>query len=215
LRAQGRFTQALESLRRADAIGSQTPGWRHPFADWIRQCERLVELDRKLPTVLRGDAEPSSEAERLELAALCQHPSKRLHASATRLYAAAFTADPKLTSDLSRQHRYYAACSAVLAAAGQGEDAKHLPDKVTLLLRGQALRWLQDDLALYTKLADREEATVKQVVRRRLAHWQEDTDLASVRDKAALDRLPEDERQQWRMLWEDVAAVLKKVEPQR
>jgi len=35
--------------------------------------------------------------------------------------------------------------------------------------------------------------------------------LASVRDKAALDKLPEDERQQWRQLWDDVAALLKKV----
>jgi hypothetical protein len=86
---------------------------------------------------------------------------------------------------------------------------------VVLMLRGQALRWLQADLALYTNLADREEATVKQALRQRLAHWQQDTDLASVRDKAALDRLPEDERRQWRKLWEDVAAVLQKVEPQK
>jgi hypothetical protein len=83
------------------------------------------------------------------------------------------------------------------------------------MLRGQALRWLQADLALYTNLANREEPTAKQAVRQRLAHWQEDTDLASVRDKAALDKLPEDERQHWRKLWEDVAALLKKVEPQK
>jgi hypothetical protein len=56
---------------------------------------------------------------------------------------------------------------------------------------------------------------VKQAVRQRLAHWGKDTDLASVRDKAALDKLAEDERRQWRKLWEDVAAVLKKVEPQK
>jgi serine/threonine-protein kinase len=215
LRDQGLFTQALQSLRRAHAKGSQTPGWRHPSADWVRACERLVELDRKLPAVLRGDAEPSSAVERLELAALCQHPSKRLHTAAARLYAAAFDADPKLASDLSRQHRYNAACSAALAAAGQAEDAKNLPDKVALMLRRQGLRWLQADLALYTKLADREEAAVKQAVRQRLAYWQKDTNLASVRDKAALDRLPEQERQQWRKLWEDVAALLEKVQPQR
>jgi serine/threonine-protein kinase len=215
LQNQGRFVEALEALHRAHAIGSQTPGWRHPSADWVRECERLIELDRKLPAVLRGDTEPSSAAERLELAALCQHPSKRLHAAATRLYVAAFAADPKLAADLRQQHRYYAARSAALAAAWQGEDAKHLPDKVTLMLRRQGLRWLQADLALYTKLADREEATVKQAVRQRLTQWQEDTDLASIRDKAALDRLPEDERQHWRKLWEDVAALLKKVEPQK
>jgi len=36
-----------------------------------------VELDRLLPKVLRGDAEPATAAEGLELASLCQHPSKR------------------------------------------------------------------------------------------------------------------------------------------
>jgi tetratricopeptide (TPR) repeat protein len=214
LSIQGRFVEALESLRRAHAMGSQTPGWPHPSADWVRDCERLIELDRKLPTVLGGDAEPSSAAERLALGRLCQKYKQR-HVAAARFYADAFAADPKLASDLSRQPRYYAACSAALAAAGQGEDAKHLPDKVTLMLRGQALHWLQADLALYTKMADREEATVKQAVRQRLAHWQQDTDLASVRDKEALDKLPEQERRQWRKLWEDVAALLQKVEPQK
>ena len=45
-------------------------------------------------------------------------------------------------------------------------------------------------------------------MRQRLAHWQQDTDLASVRDQEGLAKLPEDERQQWRRLWDDVAALL-------
>jgi hypothetical protein len=36
--------------------------------------------------------------------------------------------------------------------------------------------------------------------------------FAAVRDPSALDRLPDDERQQWRQLWDDVAALLRKVE---
>ncbi len=45
-----------------------------------------------------------------------------------------------------------------------------------------------------------------------LGHWQWDRDLAAVRDQAALAQLPDEERQQWRQLWDDVAALLKKVE---
>ena len=60
-------------------------------------------------------------------------------------------------------------------------------------------------------MAESDDPKIKETVRQRLTHWQQDTDLASVRDKAALDKLPEDERQQWRQLWDDVAALVQKV----
>ena len=62
---------------------------------------------------------------------------------------------------------------------------------------------------MYAKAAERKEPAAKRAARQRLAHWQEDADLASVRDRAPLDRLPEDERKEWRQLWDDVAALLK------
>jgi serine/threonine-protein kinase len=212
LRKQGRFTEALEELRRGHALGSKRPGWRYPSAAWVRQCERLVELDRLLPAVLRGEAEPATPFEYLELAYICERPYKGQHAAAARLCADAFAADPRLAADLQQQHRYNAACSAALAAAEQGEDAKRLPDKVQQMLRRRALGWLRDDLAAYAKLAERDDRKVKEAARQRLAHWQEDTDLVSVRDQGALDRLPDNERQDWHRLWGDVAALLKKVE---
>jgi hypothetical protein len=43
-----------------------------------------------------------------------------------------------------------------------------------------------------------------------LRHWQQDPDLAGVRDAAELEKLPEAERAEWKKLWEDVAALLKK-----
>jgi hypothetical protein len=64
------------------------------------------------------------------------------------------------------------------------------------LLRRRALHWLRADLALYAKLAERPEDAAQQVVRQWLRHWQQDADLASVRDEQALNRLPDDERQQ-------------------
>jgi tetratricopeptide (TPR) repeat protein len=211
LRNQGRLVEALEELRRGHALGSQRPGWPFPSADWVRQCERLVNLDRKLPAVLSGEAEPADATERLALGQLCGQ-YKRRYAAAVRFYADAFAADGKLTDNLDQQHRYHAACSAARAAAGQGEDAKRLPDKARLMLRRQALAWLRDDLAAYRKLAERDAAAGKQLVRERMQHWQRDADLASVRDPQALGQLPEDERRQWHQLWEEVATLLKKVE---
>jgi tetratricopeptide (TPR) repeat protein len=207
LQEQGRFTEALEALRRGHELGSKTPGWRYPSADWVRQCERLVALDRRLPAVLRGEAEPTSAAERLEFAHLCGR-YKRQHVTASRLYADAFAADPRLANDLRAGHRYNAACYAALAAAGQRTEP--LPDKAALMLRRQALGWLRADLTVYTRLAGGAEAAARQAVRQRLAHWQQDTDLAAVRDPAALARLPDDERKAWRQFWDDVAALLKK-----
>jgi hypothetical protein len=171
-------------------------------------------MDKKLPAVLGGEAAPADAAERIDLGQLCGQ-YKRLHAAAARFYAGAFAADPRLAADLSQQHRYSAARSAALAAAGQGEDAKHLPDKVRLGLRRQALAWLRDDLALYLKLAERAEPAEKQAVREWMQQWQQDADLAPVRDPQALDRLGEDEREAWRRLWEEVAALLKQVEPKK
>jgi hypothetical protein len=45
-----------------------------------------------------------------------------------------------------------------------------------------------------------------------LNHWQRDTDLAGIRDTAALAKLPEDEQKAFTQLWADAAALLKKAE---
>jgi tetratricopeptide (TPR) repeat protein len=209
LQAQGRFVEALQSLRRAQELGGKLPG-SPVLVERIRRCERFVELDRKLPAVLKGEVEPASPVECLQLAKLCQIPAKSLYVTASRLYAEAFAANPKLADDLIQQFRYDAACSACLAAAEKGEDARLLPDKVIVMLRWQVLGWLRADLALYDKLAERDDT--KQVVRQRLAHWQMDHDLSSVRDKQELAKLPDGDRPEWQRLWEDVAIVLRKSE---
>jgi hypothetical protein len=49
---------------------------------------------------------------------------------------------------------------------------------------------------------------VQQVLR----HWQKDSDLAGIRDKAALAKLPAQEEKACSQLWADVAALLKKAE---
>jgi hypothetical protein len=91
---------------------------------------------------------------------------------------------------------------------------RDLPDKVVCLLRRQALGWLRADLALYAQRAESDEAG-RRLVRQRLACWQQDADLASVRDRDALDRLPDDERAGWRRLQEEVGRLLRTVDVPR
>ena len=44
-----------------------------------------------------------------------------------------------------------------------------------------------------------------------MRHWQTDGDLAGVRARDALARLPDEEREQWERLWSDVDALLRRV----
>jgi hypothetical protein len=180
---------------------------RSRIAIGLEDCERWIPLDEKLPAVLRGEIGLKDGAEAAAFAHLCQY-YKHSYGEAARLYDLAFAADPGLAVDLRREYRYDAACSAALAAAPAG--AGKVPDKVRLMLRRQALGWLRADLALYANMAERADPDAGQMVRRRLLHWLEDSDLTSVRDRA-LDELPDDERHQWRQLWDDAAVLLEKV----
>src|SRR5262249_35441550 len=145
----------------------------------LQQSERSLALDRKLAAILRRHEEPADDAERLELAQLCQRPFKRLYAAACRFYADAFARDSPLAADLKVQHRYNAACAAVLAGAGKGRDESAPDAAARARLRRQAREWLRADLAAYANLLDQDPAA-REPIRKRLRHWQSDPDLASV-----------------------------------
>jgi tetratricopeptide (TPR) repeat protein len=198
---QGRFAEACEANRHCLELLPDKHPLRQRATRQLRECEQLLALDKELSAVLEGNAQPAGARQRLDLASLCQTYKHRYAASA-HLYAGAFADQPRLADDLGAGHRYNAACAVALAAAGQGEDAKLLPDKVTQALRRQALAWLRADLTAWAAQPDRA------AVRRTMHHWQKDADLAGVRDPEGLAQLPEAERRQWRQLWDDVAALL-------
>jgi tetratricopeptide (TPR) repeat protein len=211
LRRLGRFAEALASLKRGHDLGTKRPGWSYPSAQWVRQAEGMAALEGKLPAFLKGEFQPKDTAERFRLAEVCT--GKKLHHAATRLYVAAFAADPKQADDLRAAHRYNAACSAALAAAGQGEDAARLDDKQKARLRTQALDSLRADLALRRQQLESGQPAGRAAVQRALRHRQKDSDLAGIRDKVALAKLPAEERAAWEKMWADVAALLKRAKP--
>ncbi len=207
LRRQGQAAAALQALRQGHELGSRQPGWNYPSANWVSGCERLLALERKLPAILQGTAQPADTAERLALAQLCAR-SRRLYATVARFYGEAFGAEPKRADDLKAGHRYNAARAAARAGTRQGADAAPLDDKGRARWRHQAADWLRADLGLWArqvaggKPADR--ARVCRVLRR----WQKDAALARLRGADTLDMLPEAERTTWRRLWADVADLL-------
>jgi serine/threonine-protein kinase len=208
LRQQGRFAEALTELRTGHELGSKNPRWSYPSAEWVRQAERLVELDRNLPAILNGKVKPTDVAETIGFAQVCYE--KKLHGASARFWTEAFQAQPKLADDMKLQHRYNAACAAALAGSGQGKDDPPLDGATKARWRKQAHDWLKADLAAWSKILASGPPRARQLIAQTLQHWKADTDLAGIRDQAALAKLPAAEQNASRALWSEVDALLAK-----
>ncbi len=208
LRQQGRYSEALAALRRGHELGTDRPNWRYPSGQNVRDCERLVALDAKLPAILRGEAQPANAAERLTLAEMCH--DKELRGAEARFWSEAFHADPNLADDMQAQSRYRAACSAVLGGCGNSKDDPPLSETARARLRQQALNWLKADLAFWAKQVDRGSAQSNVSVKQTLQHWKTDPDLAGIRDHEALNRLHEEEKKALSAFWIEVNSMIKR-----
>lgn len=208
LQRKGRFVEALEYTRRGHELGSKNPRWQYPSsAQWVRNAERLVELDGKLSAILKGQKQPADNAERLALAQLCQMPCKRQILAAARFYLTALSEEPKLANDLNAQHRYNAACAAALAGCGEGADADKSEAQERARLRQQALDWLKADLKAYREVMGQSAGKAGPAIAQQMQHWLHDADFAGVRGTESLTRLPEVDREEWKKLWKDVEAL--------
>jgi hypothetical protein len=183
---------------------------RNPF-DWEvwHECD-VFRAVLRLPAVLRGEEKPRDNAERLAFAQVAYDQKK--FAGATRLWAEALASDPKLRDDRRTGHRYNAACAAALAAAGQGKEEPPLDAAAKGKLRGQALDWLRAELTAWGKFLESGPPQARPVIVQVLSHWQKDTDLAGIRDKEAMAKLPAEEQKAFTQLWADVAAMLERAQ---
>jgi tetratricopeptide (TPR) repeat protein len=211
----GRFAEARDANRRCLELLPPADPLRQPVARQLQQCEQSLGLEQKLAAVLRGKEKPANDGERLALAWFCQQSYEQRYAAAYRFYAEAFVRDAKLADDMPEQHRYNAACAAALAGCGQGKDAGQLDAKERARLREQAITWLRADLTHWAKQARSDKRADRALVQETLRHWQVDADLAGIRTREAIQRLPADERQVCAKLWADVAELLRKVQEQR
>jgi tetratricopeptide (TPR) repeat protein len=204
---QGEFQAGLGALRRGHELGSKRPDWRYPSAEWVRNAERSARLEAQLPALLRGEDRPADAAEAIDLARMCA--LKRMYAGAAHFSAEAFVGRPKLAQEREGWSRYNAACWAARAGAGQGEDAPK-DEAEQARLRGQALAWLKAELATWARLLDGSRVEDRARIVQTVHLWQRDEHLAGMRDREALEKLPEAERKEWEGLWAEVGGLLKR-----
>jgi serine/threonine-protein kinase len=207
LRRKTDFIGALAVVRQAEAMrGYSLADYRYP-PEWFTKLESLAALDGRLPAILKGEDRPRNMIERLDLAQMCM--DKTLKAEALRFWTEALQEDPKLGDDRKAQHRYNAACAALLVASGQTKDAMPLNDAARAELRQRALAWLRDEVAAWTAVFESgsqpERATALSVIR----WWTRDVDLVTVRGAEALAKLPEAERKDWQAFWVEYKTLIR------
>jgi serine/threonine-protein kinase len=127
-----------------------------------------------------------------------------------RLYADAFDADPLLGKEATTDHRFHAACAAVLAGSGHGEDVANLNEEERTRWREKAQEWLRFELAAWALKLDRGAAKDRQLTGQALTAWLSDSDLAGIREPAALEKLPPNERNGWLVFWKEVKFLLER-----
>ena len=188
-----------------------------------REAEALILPD--VPPLRPSSGVPREDDERLALAQACY--AKGLYRTAARLMAEGFAADPSLVEDSTRacreiaarqpqaagrakvlkeEYRYLAASCAALAGAGSGNDAIDVGSAERTAWRDRARQWLMADFEAWNRLLGDPDGVAQQMLR----HWQSDPDFAAVRDPVAVQKLPQDEREQWTAFWNDVTRALRK-----
>jgi serine/threonine-protein kinase len=210
---QARFREAQIQLRKVSKLLPDKDPRRASFEQLSKSCNRCLELDARLAAVLQGRDRLASAGEQLEFAQLCR--LKQLFAAAARFYSEAFTAEPKLAQSVPAGTRYSAACVAAQAGCGRGRDAGTLDYKERARWRRQARQWLRQDLAWWGKALANGTAQTKADVRWRMRYWQTDRDLAGLREPSALKTMSPDERNECLALWQEVAAMLRRVQTLR
>jgi serine/threonine protein kinase/Tfp pilus assembly protein PilF len=206
---QGRYAEARAAIQRGCGLLNRGDRTRATARQPLELLEQLPALDAKLTAVLEDKDRPGA-AEQRDLARLCQIRHRR-YAAATRLYAAAFAAEPNLGDDLKTLDRYAAARAAAMAAFGQDSDEGKLDERAKARLRKQALEWLLADLAAWAELVGKTPRDSEEV-QWTLWQWKGDGDLAGVREAEWLSQLPADERQSWQGFWSRVDGLLQRVE---
>jgi hypothetical protein len=197
-------------LRRGHELGSKEPGWSYPSPQWVAQAERLAVLAPRLQGLLKGEERPRDLVELLAVTQMCY--DKKYYVAGVRFWGESLKVDPKLGESRQPEHRYNAACAAILAASGQAKDDPPPDDDAKAKLRGQARDWLKAELVAWAKVLDAGPARMKAKVLWTLQDWKLDADLAAIRDPEALAKLPEAERLAWQALWAEVDALLKRAQ---
>jgi len=194
--------KASESLAHAATLAK--PG--SPQATQVAQEQERVKLLARMPALLRGQDHFGDNTERLELAKLCGEAG--LAAAGARLYAEAIAVDASTAEDRVIRARCYGAFLAAWAGSGSTRDDPAPTNDERARLRRQARAWLRDELTTWTPWLQGGRSGNRRDAAAALRGWQNTHELAGVRDPDALAKLPQEESEAWRSLWQEVASWL-------
>jgi hypothetical protein len=110
------------------------------------------------------------------------------------LHAIAWPTPAERAAYLDAVYRDRPALRAELAGTGKTRDDPPPDGGTKAQLRRQARDWLQADLTAYAKLLAGKDPQAGSMVRQRLQHWKSDADLAGLRDRDAVAKLPAEKR---------------------
>jgi serine/threonine-protein kinase len=194
-----------------------------------REAEALILPN--LSAFLDGSYQPADNTEQLALVGTCQSLGRNY--AAARFFADAIARDPELIAglvsscrsraargednqrvvELATECRYPAGRSAALAGCGLGNDAAAISIEERARWLEQSRKWLRDDLAMWSDALNSGSLPTQILVRKLMTRWQNDPDLAGVRELSAIHKLPADEQAEWLALWKNVADMLDRVKP--
>jgi len=220
----GKAKEARNSL----AIGVRGYNWKEPQAKsitaWLshvlrREAEALILPN--LPKFLEGKYQPEDNDERMALLGVVQFQGQ--YGTAAGLYADVFNTAPDLADELTvecrlrgaglqganqqfdvlhTECRYLAARCAALA--GTGGDGPVLSEEQRARWRQQAREWLLADLTVWKKILENGSRSDRELTKRMMTYWEVSPDLASLRERHALDQMVDGERELCQELWYQV-----------
>ncbi|MFT5049653.1 MAG: tetratricopeptide (TPR) repeat protein [Chlamydiales bacterium] len=205
LKLQGDYEASLEVYRLAHEIGSGRLDWEHPSADWVADAEQLVVAQRRLEAVVQGAEAPKEPEALLQLASMAQN--KGLNTTSARLYADAIERAPEGADGPLSLDRFQAACAAVQAGSGIGDEGAAMPAQERARWRSTGLDWLERELVSLLeqngagRLSDED-------LRGVLARWRREPALAGIRDQSELARRAGPERESCLGFWAGVDGLL-------
>ena len=213
---QGNFTGALASLRlvkklpdstRVGFLGTDSTMSR--VGGWIRELERMIQLQTRLAAAIRREFQPADPSDRERLAWIAGFEERP--GDAATLWARAFQQDPALAGKpctfCGGTNRYLAARKAASASSGEGRDAGDYTREDRDRWRAEALAWLREELDSCREQLRNGQASERQVLDR-LEPWKTDKDLAGLREPGARHLLPRSEQNACRELWAEVDRLL-------
>jgi serine/threonine-protein kinase len=198
---QRQYTAALDELTRGHALGARFRDWTYPTAQWIEACRRMVALETRLDAALRGDDRPRDVTEQIAFGTLCM--GKERFAAAVPFFESALADPSRLALNLASETRLNAAVAAVAAGLGRGKNAPE-SEAARASLRARARDWLDADLRAWREALQGDKKAHVTAARHALDAWHDEPGLAPVRGDAGLRKLPADERNTWRSLWDEL-----------